>query len=1070
MLGLCTFRGDIMRIYFVLILFVLTVFMSCTPLWAADQRVIRVGAFNYYPGIFKDTDGSVKGFYVDALADIAQRENIRFEYVYGSWSEGLERVKAGDVDLLTSVAFTPERAEFLDYVKTPLLTVWGELYVPLASEIDGIRAVQGKKIAVMKGDFNARHFIELVKKFDITCEFVEVAGFDDVFEAVSKKTVDAGVVNSTFGVAKQKEYDLRSTGVVFNPFDIFFAVAKGKNKELLVLLDTYLDNWKHQNDSPFNKARQKWSYAGSGVVFSTPRWLVVSVAVLALFALFAFAFIVVLRRQVHSKTRSVIESAKLYQRVSERQNAILAAVPDIIMEVDRDKVYTWANNAGLAFFGENVLSKEASYYFEGNQRTYETVQPLFDEGSSKALYVESWQRRKDGEVRLLAWWCKTVVDEHGLVTGTLSTARDITEIKRAEDERVAVSERFKTIMDSIDALVYVADMETYELLFINKYGKNLFGDIEGSICWQTLQCGQLAPCTFCTNTRLVLENGQPAGVYVWEFQNTVTGHWYQCRDKAIPWHDNRLVRMEIATDITESKQMELSLRTGKERYKLLTESVSAIPWEFNIQQNRWTYVGPQTEKILGYASDEWSTLEWWQDRIHPDDKSWVPNLCRCLTVKGEDHSLEYRLMAKDGSIVWVNDLVSVEMKDGRPVFLRGIMLDITLQKRSEEEKNRLESQLHQSQKMESVGQLAGGVAHDFNNMLTIILGRTEFALMKMDQSQPLFAHLSEIHTAAERSAALTRQLLTFARKQTIAPKIIDLNETIVGMLKMLQRLIGEAIQLAWLPKSNPGMVKMDPSQIDQILANLCVNARDAIDGIGKITIETGKMIVDEHSTVNSELAPGTYVLLSISDNGCGMSKDTVVHIFEPFFTTKGIGSGTGLGLATVYGIVKQNNGHIRVFSEPGQGTTFTLYLPTYEGAEELILTNDAKDELPRGIETILLVEDEQSILSMATMMLEEQGYTVLPTSSPVDAINTANEYAGDISLLMTDVIMPEMNGLVLANKLRVLYPDIKHLFMSGFTADVIAHHGFLDDGVHFIQKPFTLLEITTIVRDVLDEK
>ncbi len=1059
-----------MKKYFALIISVILVLMSFLTLWAADQRVVRVGAFNYYPGIFKDKDGVVKGFYVDALADIAQRENIRFEYVFGSWSEGLERVKNGDVDVLTSVAVTPERTAFMDYAKTPLLTVWGELYVPLTSEIDGIRAVQGKKIAVMKGDFNARHFIELVKKFNITCEFVEVPGFDDVFEAVASKSVDAGVVNSTFGVAKQKEFGLRSTGVVFNPFDIFFAVAKGKNSNLLMLLDTYLGTWKHQEDSPFNKARQKWSHAGNSTVQAIPRWLIASIALLGLLALFAFAFIIVLKRQVRSKTQSIIESAQQYKLVSERQNAILAAVPDIIMEVNKDKVYTWSNSAGLTFFGDDVLGKEASYFFEGDQHTYDLVQPLF-EGKRNVLYVESRQRRKDGEVRLLAWWCKALVDENGSVTGTLSTARDITEIKRADDERVAVSERFKAIMDSIDALVYVADMETYELLFINEYGKKIFGDIEGNICWQTLQNGQSGPCDFCTNNRLFLDSGQPAEVYIWEFQNTVTGHWYQCRDKAIRWHDNRLVRMEIATDITESKQMELSLRTGKERYKLLTESVSAIPWEFNIQQNRWTYVGPQAEKILGYAPEEWTTLEWWQARIHPDDKTWVPDLCNRLTIKGEDHSLEYRLLAKDGSIVWVNDLVSVEMQEGQPVFMRGIMLDITRQKQSEEEKNRLESQLHQSQKMESVGQLAGGVAHDFNNMLTIILGRTELALMKMDPSQPLFAHLSEIHTAAERSAALTRQLLAFARKQTIAPKILDLNETVAGMLKMLQRLIGEAIQLAWLPKSNLGMVKMDPSQIDQILANLCVNARDAINDIGKITIETGKKTVDEqYSTVNPGLAPGEYVQLSVSDNGCGMHKETLDHIFEPFFTTKGIGSGTGLGLATVYGIVKQNNGYIHVYSEPGRGTTFTLYLPKHEDTGEHILPDGAAEEFPHGHETILLVEDEPSILSMATMMLEEQGYTVLPTSSPGEAIHTARNFGGNISLLMTDVIMPEMNGLALAKNLQSVYPDIKHLFMSGFTADVIAHHGILDDGVHFIQKPFTLFEITTKVREVLDGK
>jgi ABC-type amino acid transport substrate-binding protein len=224
---------------------------------------VRVGAFNYYPGIFKDRDGVVKGFYVDALADIARRENIRFEYVYGTWSEGLARLKAGTVDVLTSVAFTPERSVYMEYAKTPLLTVWGELYVRPESEIDGIREVRGKTIAVMKDDVNARHFVEMVRKFDIPCRFVELPGFEEVFRAIAAKQVDAGVVNSTFGVPKQKEYGLRTTGVIFNPFDIFFTVAKGRNRDLLALLDGYLHNWRHQDDSVYNKARQKWAHGSS---------------------------------------------------------------------------------------------------------------------------------------------------------------------------------------------------------------------------------------------------------------------------------------------------------------------------------------------------------------------------------------------------------------------------------------------------------------------------------------------------------------------------------------------------------------------------------------------------------------------------------------------------------------------------------------------------------------------------------------------------------------------------------------------------------------------------------------
>ena len=458
---------------FVYIVCTVLILLSSISLVAAEQRVVRVGAFNYYPAIFKDADGSVKGFYVDALAELGRHENIRFEYVYGSWSEGLERIKSGEVDLLTSVAYTEERAKFMDYPATPLLTVWGELYVSQSSDIDGIREVQGKKVAVMRGDFNGRNFIELTNKFGISCEFVEFPGFEDIFKAVKAKKVDAGVVNSTFGAARQNVFGLRSTGVVFNPFDIFFTVAKGKNHDLLALLDSYLKTWRHQVDSPYSKARQKWSHGSTGTISVIPRWLVNSATILFLLALVFGIFVVVLKKQVASKTRSLLESAEQYHSLYARQEAILAATPDIIMEVDTDRTYTWSNRAGNDFFGEDVVGKKADFYFAGNQEIGDVVRPLF-EGSEHLLYVESWQRRKDGEVRLLAWWCNTLVDAQGAVIGSLSTARDITENKRAEESLAQQKALFEAIFSCIpDAIVYT-NIDR-EVIGINPAFTSIFG-------------------------------------------------------------------------------------------------------------------------------------------------------------------------------------------------------------------------------------------------------------------------------------------------------------------------------------------------------------------------------------------------------------------------------------------------------------------------------------------------------------------------------------------------------------------------------------------------------------------
>ena len=396
--------------------------------------------------------------------------------------------------------------------------------------------------------------------------------------------------------------------------------------------------------------------------------------------------------------------------------------------------------------------------------------------------------------------------------------------------------------------------------------------------------------------------------------------------------------------------------------------------------------------------------------------------------------------------------------------------DITDLKQAEEEREKLQAQLNQAQKMESVGRLAGGVAHDFNNMLSVIIGNAELALRHVSSNDPLHNRLQEILNAATRSADITRNLLAFARKQTIAPELLDLNKAVASMLNMLRRLIGEDIDLAWLPGTDIWPVKMDPSQIDQILANLCVNARDAIADVGRITIETGAATFDQvYCSDHVGFLPGDFVLLAISDDGTGMNKETLNQLFEPFFTTKEMGKGTGLGLATVYGIVKQNNGFINVYSEPAKGTTFKIYLPRYHPRTEQSPKKEPVVPNARGRETILLVEDETSILKMTSILLENLGYMVLPANTPGEAIDLAHEHAGEIHLLMTDVVMPEMNGHDLARSLLSICPTLKRLFMSGYTANVIAHHGVLDDGVQFIQKPFTMQDLAAKVRQVLDE-
>ena len=434
-----------------------------------------------------------------------------------------------------------------------------------------------------------------------------------------------------------------------------------------------------------------------------------------------------------------------------------------------------------------------------------------------------------------------------------------------------------------------------------------------------------------------------------------------------------------------------------------------------------------------------------------------------LFKTGEPQACDLRMVKKDGTIFWANlqSSVAQEFDDG-PVYCV-VLSDITNRKR-------MEQKLVQSKKMESVGRLAGGIAHDFNNQLAVILGYIETILDQVDPTQSIHDDLIDIQMAARSSADLVRQLLAFAKKQPIIPKVIDLNAMVEGNLNMLRRLIGENIDIVTHLEVGLWPIHINPSQVDQVLTNLCINARDAIPGVGKIIIEASNTFLDDaYCTDHEGLVPGDYVVLAVSDDGHGMDKATIKNIFEPFFTTKDVGQGTGLGLATVYGVVKQNNGFITVDSEPGKGSTFRIYLPRHTDKAAQPITQSPSKSITGGHETIMLVDDDPSILKMTGKILKGLGYTVIATNVPMEAIRLAQERAGQIHLLLTDVIMPKINGQDLAKSLQTLYPELKCLFMSGYTADVIIQDGMLGKENHFIHKPFSKTALAAKVRDALQQ-
>ncbi len=525
----------------------------------------------------------------------------------------------------------------------------------------------------------------------------------------------------------------------------------------------------------------------------------------------------------------------------------------------------------------------------------------------------------------------------------------------------------------------------------------------------------------------------------------------------------------LSVAIIRQHRTERALKLSEEFLSSIVENIPNMIFIKDARDLRFVRHNQAAERVLGYSREE---------LVGKNDHDFFPKEQADFFTENDREVLESgRLLdipeevvdTSTGRRILHTRKMPIMNKDGKPAYLLGIAEDITELKQAGEERERLREQLSQAQKLESVGRLAGGVAHDFNNMLTAILGHAELAMRMCGPSERVHASLAAIKESALRSADLVRQLLAFARKQTVAPRVLDINKTARNTLNMLQRLMGENIELNWVPGSGLWPVRMDPSQLDQLLANLCVNARDAITGVGKVTIETGNRVFDETSRgLDPGFVPGEYVMLAVSDDGNGIDRGVLDHIFEPFFTTKEAGKGTGLGLSTVYGIVKQNEGFINVYSEPGKGSTFRIYLPRFEGETGEPVAENAAEVPQGGGQTVLLVEDEPTILNVGREMLESLGYKVLTAETPGEALHQVRAYAGEIQLVLTDVVMPEMNGRDLARLLLDIRPGLRCLFASGYTADIIAHQGELDAGVVFIQKPFSIRDLAAKVRKALE--
>jgi two-component system, cell cycle sensor histidine kinase and response regulator CckA len=655
-------------------------------------------------------------------------------------------------------------------------------------------------------------------------------------------------------------------------------------------------------------------------------------------------------------------------------------------------------------------------------------------------------------------------------------ARDITERKRAEDERERFAteverqrQHLKELVAHVPGVVWEAsgapDETSQSIVFVNDYTETMLG--------YSIQEWLQTPNFWLS---IVHEEDQErvareaAAIFAGGRGGTGEFRWIS-RDGRILWVEAQFVviRDEAGTpigmrgvtmDITERKRAEEELRESEERYRDTVENARDMIYTHDLEGN-YTSINKAGEQITGYTRAEVRRLNLAQT-IAPEYLEKARQMIARKLAGDEETVYDLEIIAKDGRRIAVEVNTRLVYRDGIAVGVQGIARDVT-------ERRHLEEQLRQSQKIEAVGRLAGGIAHDFNNLLTVINGYSELTIRRLQPEDASTRNLEEIKRAGSRAASLTRQLLAFSRKQVLQPKVLDLNAVISDLEKMLQRLIGEDIDLRTVLKPELRRVNADPGQIEQVIMNLVVNARDAMPDGGNLTIKTENVyLTEEYSRHHVAVKPGAYVMLVVSDNGLGMNDETKARLFEPFFTTKDQGKGTGLGLSTVYGIVKQSMGNIWVYSEVGLGTTFKVYLPCVDDEVDNKQPSQSSQPIALGSGTVLLVEDDEMVRGLTRTTLEEGGYKVIQAANGAEAVLICEQYQEPIHLLLTDVVMPGMSGRAVADRLKTLRPQMLVLYMSGYTEDAIVHRGVLNEGVNFIEKPFAPAALTRKVREVLN--
>ena len=1039
------------------------------------QGTIRVGVFPVEPLTFVDKQGVAQGLFPDLLREIVKDESSAIAFVPGSWAEGLERLQKEEIDLILSVAFSPERAEIMDFNYESVVELWGQVFVNPEGKSKNINDLNGRKVAVMRKDITGSNFIMTTEKLGVRCEIVEFATHAEVFTAVMKGAVDAGVAPQHIGLRHAKEYNLVGSSIIFSPFSVFFASKKGMQKELLSHIDAHISNWKKNPDSVYYNRLNYW-IGGQNAGVKIPDWLIYASIIGVFVILFFFGFTVLLKRTVRIRTKELQESEAKFR-------AMVETFPLAIHQtVGVEQITEYLNPTMVKLFG----------YTQADIPSVAQWWPLaYPDEIYRRQIAEEWTKRvkhaiatqspiepmevvctcKDGSKKHISWEYITLGDKN------YSCGLDITERKQAEAKLAESEGILRDIVESTLSGFWdwnlVANTE-----YLSPTFKRMFGykdhEMENSPeSWQKIIFPEDLPGVFEMFDRHVKSRGQQPfhnEIRYWHRDGSIV--WVICAGRVVEWaEDGTAIRMVgCHIDITERKQAEEALRESQQFNKQIIQSANEgiIVYGPDLRYQAWNsfmeqMTGIPASEVLGkYPLEMFPFLQ---------ETEVIERLEKVIAGQSVD-SIEFPFFLQStGKSGWTRDnSASFYNEKGEIVGVIGLVSDITESKRMEEAQEKLQAQLQQAHKMEAIGTLAGGIAHDFNNILGAVIGYTEMAIDSIPPDSIAVGYLEKVEEASRRAASLVKQILAFSRQANTEDVALQPAAIIKEAIKILRPSLPSTITIKQQIDTATKSILADPSQVHQVLMNLCTNAYHAMEERGgtlEISLEDREL---SHKDLQQQtgVSPGSFVVLTIGDSGPGITAEIRDKIFDPYFTTKAVGKGTGMGLAIVHGIIKRYAGFITCETVLGKGTVFHVYFPAIE--QVLSAPGEILENVQPGKERILFIDDEEFLVDLGKTVLERLGYEVTVRTSSMEAWNTFKNQPDRFDIVITDQTMPGVTGSDLALKMLQLRPNLPIILLTGYSS-IISEKKAKSMGIKgFAMKPMVRKEIALLIRQVLDNK